>query len=62
MIAFVVTTPDMDSLFMTYEKFKAMFVEDANLSGSSEPGASPNGGPAARLGNSGVGGGPPPVS
>ena len=27
-----------------------------------EPGASPNGGPAERLGNSGVGGGPPSVS
>ena len=27
-----------------------------------EPGAAPNGGPAGRLGNSGVGGGPPSVS
>ena len=30
--------------------------------GVAEPGASPNGGPAERFGNSGVGGGPPSVS
>jgi hypothetical protein len=29
---------------------------------TAEPGASPNGGPAEQLGNSGVGGGPPSVS
>ncbi len=30
--------------------------------GNTEPGAPPNGGPAERFGNSGVGGGPPSVS
>lgn len=43
MIPLVLTTPDLDSLLMTYEKFKAMFVEGAKLAGSSEPGASPKG-------------------
>jgi hypothetical protein len=61
-IPLVLTTPDLDSLLMTYEKFKAMFVEDAKLCGGSEPGASPNVGPAMRPGSSGAGGGPPSVS
>ena len=60
--SFGLTTPDLDSLLMTYEKFKAMFVEGALLSGSSEPGAPPNGGPAEPFGDSGAGSGPPAVS
>jgi hypothetical protein len=62
LIPLVLTTPDVDSLLMTYEKFKAMFVQDAKLRGSSEPGAAPNGGPAMRPDSPGAGGGPPSVS
>jgi hypothetical protein len=62
MIPLVLTTPDLDSLFMTYEKFRAMFVENARFGDGSEPGASPNAGPAKPLGNSGVSGGPPSAS
>lgn len=41
---------------------EALEVFGSILSGPAEPGASPNSGPTERLGNSGVGGGPPSVS
>jgi hypothetical protein len=41
---------------------EALEVYGSILSDEAEPGASPNGGPAERFGNSGVGGGPPSVS
>lgn len=62
MIPLLLTTPDLDSLLMTYEKFKAMFVQGANFGGNSEPGAAPNGGSAMHPRNSGASDGPPSVS
>jgi len=39
-----------------------LFALHVRITGRRQPNASPNGGPAIRFGNSGVGGGPPSVS
>jgi hypothetical protein len=49
----------IDQLYAQDEALREFFIA---VAARAEPDASPNGGPAERLGNSGVGGGPPSVS
>ncbi len=61
-VPLVLVTPDLHSLLMTYEKFQAMFVEEAKPCGSSEPCVAPNVGPTVPSGKSGITEGPPSVT
>jgi len=54
---FIEPTPSLER-----ELDEALEIYGSILSGPAEPGASPNGGPAERFGNSGASGGPPSVS